>query len=637
MFAIIDRESKVDSLSPDGNKIQELKGDIELKGVRFAYPSRPDVPVLHGLNLQIPSDKTTALVGASGSGKSTIFGLVERWYSPGQGSITLDGHPIETLNLQWLRTRIRLVQQEPTLFSGTIYQNVVDGLTGSSMGSLPDDEKRKLVEASCISAFAHDFIQELPQGYDTIIGERGASLSGGQKQRIVIARSIISNPRVLLLDEATSALDPKAEKIVQQALNNVAKGRTMIVIAHRLSTIRDADNIIVMKKGETIEQGSHEQLIALGGAYASLVHAQDLGKRDMSKDESEGEEIEPVEELDRPFTTVSTTASGRAAAMSAKTGKDEDDVGYGLLQGMYYIAKEQRTLWLSFFLILISAAAGGEFFLLMEPIHHEDRVLIVMLGVTYPALAVLFAKTMEAFETIDVSKGNFFSLMFFIVAIGNAVAYTIAGWVANVIAQHMMKVYRAEIFNNTLRQDMSFFDSPAHGTGTLVARLSVEPTSLQELLSMNIALMMVNIVNLLSSAILAIAFGWKLGLVLTLGALPVLVASGYLRIRLEFKFEDDTADRFASSSALASEAVMAIRTVSSLALEGAIIDRYRKSLEGIAKQSIGSLGWKMLFYSLSQSISYLAMGLGFWYVAFILHPFLGASKLTKQPTGTAVD
>lgn len=225
---------------------------------------------------------------------------------------------------------------------------------------------------------------------------------------------------------------------------------------------------------------------------------------------------------------------------------------------------------------------------------------------------MLFAKTLEAFQTIDVAKTNFFALMFFVVALGNAVAYIFAGWLANVIAQKIMRFYRAEIFDNTLRQDMSFFDSPAHGAGALVARLSTEPTSLQELLSMNIALMIVNLVNLLSSSILAIVTGWKLGLVLVFGALPVLVGSGYMRIRLEFKFDDDKAELFASSSALASEAVMAIRTVSSLALEGAIIDRYRKSLEGIAKHSIGSLGWKMLFYSLSQSISFLAMGLGFW-------------------------
>lgn len=585
IFSIIDRESLIDSLSTAGEKIANFKGDIEIRNLRFAYPSRPDVPVLHGLNLDIPSDRTTALVGASGSGKSTIFGLLERWYLPASGSITLDGHKLEGLNLQWLRTNIRLVQQEPTLFSGSIYQNVVDGLTGTSMVEFPDAEKRKLVEESCKAAFAHDFVSDLPQGYDTIIGERGASLSGGQKQRIVIARSIISNPRVLLLDEATSALDPNAEKVVQQALNNAAKGRTMIVIAHRLSTIRDADNIVVMSKGETIEQGTHEQLISLGGAYSRLVSAQDLSSSSAGVKEEMEKEDGAVEDLNQLITRQSTNADQIAEA-------NYNLIDYGLLHGVLLIIKEQPRLWWPLILTLLCSIAGGA---------------------TYPALAVLFAKTMEAFEAIDVAKGNFFALMFFIVAIGNFIAYAIAGWYANVIAQHVMKFYRSELFDNTLRQDMAFFDHPDHGTGALVSRLSAEPTNLQELLSMNLSLIMVNIVNLVSSSILGIAYGWKLGLVLTLGALPVLVGSGYVRIRMEFKFDDDTAARFARSSGFASEAVMAIRTVSSLALERAIVDRYRQALEGIARHAIGSLGWKMFFYSLSQSVSFLAMALGFWY------------------------
>lgn len=452
------------------------------------------------------------------------------------------------------------------------------------MANLPEDEQRTLVKEACRSAFAHDFIEELPQGYDTIIGERGASLSGGQKQRVVIARSIISNPKVLLLDEATSALDPKAEKIVQQALNNVAKGRTMVVIAHRLSTIRDADNIIVMSKGATVENGTHEELIERNGTYARLVRAQDLGHNDIKSTEGEDEN---VDDLDNRVTQVSTANSAGGATQIAK-----DDEGLSLSKGLWLVLKEQPKLWWPLFITFLCAIAGGA---------------------TYPALAVLFARTMEAFETVDVSKANFYALMFFVVALGNLAAYAVAGWIANVIAQHIMQFYRGELFNNTLRQEMVFFDQPEHSTGSLVSRLSAEPTSLQELLSMNLALMLINIVNLLSSSILAIAYGWKLGLTLVLGALPVLVGAGYIRIRLEFKFEDDTSNRFAKSSGLASEAVMAIRTVSSLALERAIVDRYRVSLEGIAKQAIGGLGWRMLFYSLSQSISFLAMGLGFWY------------------------
>jgi ATP-binding cassette subfamily B (MDR/TAP) protein 1 len=161
LFAIIDRKSQIDSLSTEGQTIPDFEGDIKLRGVRFAYPTRPDVDVLHGLDLDIPANKQTALVGASGSGKSTIFGLLERWYTA-QGEITLDGRRVQDLNLQWLRTRIRLVQQEPTLFSGTIYQNIVDGLTGTEMAGLPDEEKRRLVTDACKSAYAHDFIEELP-------------------------------------------------------------------------------------------------------------------------------------------------------------------------------------------------------------------------------------------------------------------------------------------------------------------------------------------------------------------------------------------------------------------------------------------------------------------------------------------
>lgn len=505
---------------------------------------------------------------------------------PSAGSITLDGRPVESLNLQWLRTNIRMVQQEPTLFSGTIYQNVVDGLTGTSMVDLSEEEKKRMVVDACKSAYAHDFIEALPNGYDTWIGERGASLSGGQKQRVVIARSIISNPKVLMLDEATSALDPNAEKIVQQALNNVAKGRTMIVIAHRLSTIRDADNIIVMAKGETIEQGSHDSLIERGGTYSRLVRLQDLGKGSASTEDedSETDKEEPVSGLD----PVLSRASQHATADISQ----DDGINYGLLKGLWLVIKEQRSLWFSgFILVIISLLGGG----------------------TYPALAILFSKTMKAFETIDVSEANFFSLMFFVVALANFVIYAVAGWVCNEIGQHVMTAYRGELFDNTLRQDMVFFDDPNRGTGALVSRLAAEPTSLQELLSMNLSLIMINIVTVLSSSILAIAYGWKLGLVLTLCALPVLVGSGYVRIRLEYKFDDDTAGRFAKSSSLASEAVLGIRTVSSLALERAVIERYNSALEGLAREAIAGLGWKMLFYSFSQSASFLAMALGFWY------------------------
>lgn len=195
---------------------------------------------------------------------------------PLSGTIKLDGRAIDSLNLNWLRTNVRLVQQEPVLFNGTVFENIANGLIGTAWEHATVEEQQKRVEQAAEFAFAHDFISKLPQGYSTRIGERGGLLSGGQKQRLAIARSIISEPKVLLLDEATSALDPHAEGIVQKALDNVSKDRTTIVIAHKLATIREADNIVVMSKGRILQQGTHDSLLATDGAYSRLVQAQNL-------------------------------------------------------------------------------------------------------------------------------------------------------------------------------------------------------------------------------------------------------------------------------------------------------------------------------------------------------------------------
>ena len=212
-----------------------------------------------------------------------------------------------------------------------------------------------------------------------------------------------------------------------------------------------------------------------------------------------------------------------------------------------------------------------------------------------------------------VDRGDFYSLMFFVIALGNLAAYAVMGWFTNVLSATMIRRYRLEIFNNILRQDMAFFDRPGNTTGALASRLSSEPTSLQELLSFNVGLILIVIVNLLSSCVLAIATGWKLGLVLVFGALPPLAFSGYLRIRLEFKLDDETSSRFAGSAGIASEAVLAVRTVSSLVLERDVLRRYEESLRNITTRSIKSLTFNMFWYALSQSVSFLCMALGFWY------------------------
>jgi ATP-binding cassette subfamily B (MDR/TAP) protein 1 len=265
IMQVMDRKPVIDAFDEGGEKLEKVKGDIVFHKVDFAYPSRPDNPVARGYSLEIKAGQTVALVGASGSGKSTAIQLVERFYDPDDGKVTLDGVDLTKLNVKWLRQQIGLVGQEPVLFGGSIAENIRYGKPGAT-----DEE----VVAAAKSANAHVFIEEFPKGYDTDVGEKGGQLSGGQKQRIAIARAIIKNPSILLLDEATSALDTESERVVQKALDDLlAKTkRTTIVIAHRLSTIRNADKICVVDNGKIVEEGTHDELMKKGpsGLYYKL-------------------------------------------------------------------------------------------------------------------------------------------------------------------------------------------------------------------------------------------------------------------------------------------------------------------------------------------------------------------------------
>ncbi|KAM6477650.1 P-loop containing nucleoside triphosphate hydrolase protein [Trichoderma sp. SZMC 28011] len=599
LFELIDRQSDINPFDGSGDKPSEVIGHIELENVNFAYPSRPGITVLDDFSLIVPAGKVTALVGQSGSGKSTIVGLLERWYNPKSGVIKLDGKPINELNLNWLRKHVRLVQQEPVLFQGSAFDNIAHGLVGTQWEHASREEKMAQVEEAAKIAFAHDFISELPNGYDTQIGQRGGLLSGGQKQRVAIARSIVSQPKVLLLDEATSALDPHAEGIVQRALDRASEGRTTIVIAHKLATIRKADNIVVMKKGKIIEQGTHAGLMKQDGTYAQLVRIQDLA---VSKNQSdtESEDQDDEKEAHDPADLVkSLSRYATKDQVRLEQQKERDNYEHykklGFLSVVWKLVVDHPELrWAYIFCVLccLGGAAG------------------------FPGQAILLSSTIDVFTLTGsemTKKGNFFAAMFIVLAAGCLIFYGVLGFATNAIAQTLSHKLRRQSLNDMLRQDLQFFDRPENNIGALASRVDANPQAILELMGFNIALILVAVFNITACSILAIAYSWKLGLVVVFAGLPPMVGSGWFKIRLDVKLDHGISARQSRSAAIASEAVTAIRTVSSLAIEESVLNSYTHELDQAIVGSVKPMSIMMVCFAFTQCIEYFFLALGFWY------------------------
>ncbi|KAF3017156.1 hypothetical protein E8E14_011158 [Neopestalotiopsis sp. 37M] len=615
--------------------------DIIFQDVDFAYPSRPHVKVLDGLNLTLEAGKLTAIVGPSGSGKSTIVGLIERWYSLDdqytiakaidaakekakqkkkakgetddddvneeskvtsdqesgppvelKGSISTSGQELKDIELKWWRSQIGLVQQEPFLFNDSIHKNVAYGLIGSRFENESEERKKELVIEACKEAFADEFIDRLPDGYDTMVGDSGTKLSGGQRQRISIARAVIKKPKILILDEATSAIDVRGERIVQAALDKVSQGRTTVTIAHRLSTIKKADAIVVLQKGRVVERGTHESLLQNEkGAYYGLVHAQQLSLGEPT----EASDAEAPEEED----LGAILSREKSAAVS-----DHNDVVQkttykrrGLINSFGRLLYEQRDRFPSYGLIIFFSMCTA---------------------VAFPLQAYLFAQIVVIFQYDPQSahfrdEANFWSLMWMVLAICIGFSYFVVGFVATHLAHYISALYRKQYFENLLYQKTSFFDDEDNSTGTLTARVGGDPKQLEEMLGMNMALVYNAIFTVFGTLAVAFAFGWKLALVALCVTMPLGLSAGYFRVKYELEFEKMYSAVFAESSKFAAEAIGAFRTVSSMTLEDTITERYDKLLNGHVGSAFKKARWTTLIFALSDSISLGCQALIFWY------------------------
>ncbi|XP_052146791.1 ABC transporter B family member 19-like [Oryza glaberrima] len=572
VFEVIDRVPEIDAYGAGGRALPAVKGLMEFKDVEFAYPSRPDAMVLYNLNLVIPAAKTLALVGVSGGGKSTMFALIERFYDPTRGSITLDGHDLASLNLRWLRSQIGLVGQEPVLFSTSIIENVMMG---------KENATRHDAISACAMANVHTFVLALPDGYDTQVGDRGAQLSGGQKQRIALARAIIRDPRILLLDEPTSALDTESEAVVQQSIDRLAAGRTVVVIAHRLATVRNADTIAVLDRGAVVESGRHADLMARRGPYSALVSlASDSGG---ARPDLAGAAAAYTSFTDESGYDVSVSKSryGFQTIREEEEKKDSQDAKVRVSE-IWRLQRREGPLLILGFLMGIHA------------------------GAVFSVFPLLLGQAVEVYFDADTArmKRQVEYLAMAVVGLGVACILTmtgqqgLCGWAG---ARLTMRV-RDRLFRAIMRQEPAWFDEEDNAMGVLVTRLARDAVAFRSMFGDRYAVLLMAVGS--AGVGLGICFGldWRLTLVAT-ACTPLTLGASYLNLLINVGARSDDG-AYARASGIAAGAVSNVRTVAALCAQGSVVGTFNRALDGPAAKASRRSQLMGVILGLSQGAMY---------------------------------
>uniref|UniRef100_A0A8C9K1K0 Bile salt export pump n=1 Tax=Panthera tigris altaica TaxID=74533 RepID=A0A8C9K1K0_PANTA len=617
IFQTIDRKPIIDCMSEDGYKLDRIKGEIEFHNVTFHYPSRPEVKILNNLNMVIKSGEMTAVVGSSGAGKSTAIQLIQRFYDPSEGMVTLDGHDIRSLNIQWLRAQIGIVEQEPVLFSTTIAENIRYGREDATMEDIVLAAK---------AANAYNFIMDLPQQFDTLVGEGGGQMSGGQKQRVAIARALVRNPKILLLDMATSALDNESEAMVQEALSKIRHGHTIVSVAHRLSTIRAADVIIGFEHGTAVERGTHEELMERKGVYFTLVTLQSQGNQAANgegiKNETEDGSFGGRQTFSRESYQASLRASIRQRSKSQLSYLvPEPPLAVVDHKSTYEEDRKDKDIPVEEEIEPAPVRRILRFNAPEWPYMLVGAVGASVNGSVTPLYAFLFSQTLGTFSLLDKeeqrSQINVVCLLFVVLGCISICTQFLQGYAFAKSGELLTKRLRKFGFRAILGQDIGWFDDLRNSPGALTTRLATDASQVQGATGSQIGMMVNSFTNITVAMIIAFIFSWKLSLVIVC-FFPFLALSGAIQIRMLTGFATQDKQALEIAGQVTNEALNNIRTVAGIGKERQFIKAFEIELEKPFKTAFRKANVYGFCYGFSQCIVFVANSASYRYGGYLI-------------------
>lgn len=600
------------------------------------------------MSLDFEANKTTAIVGSSGSGKSTVASLLLRFYDPHSGSIELGSQNIKDFNVTHLRRNVAMCSQNPTMFNMSVFDNIAAGMTGiAHLQNMSEDKKHEAVIEAARAADALSFIEELPKGFRTVVGAAGAFLSGGQRQRVAIARALIRDPKILILDEATSALDSSSEKRVYEALDRKRGERTLIIIAHRISSIKNSDKIIVMGQGRVLEEGTHNSLMELAGAYKELVDKTNANNYIPGVNDGEDEDKLPSEKpLTKPAPVARSATYEAKSSLSGTHGsyvtrssntdqlqtherpkphknllkvptnieanpeglirpKMDDDQqrhysGPALMRRFGKFAKEQ---WIYFALGLLGSAC---------------------VGATFPTSAYLTGLVIDRLSALvggDASaRGRVHTYAFWYEILAVLVIFTgfASGFFLCFASERLVRKFREVLCRALVRQEVGFFDDEDNSIGALTSGLSSHPAAVAAASGLVLSQLLISSFNLIGSVALAYAMSWKLAVV-CLAPICLFIVFAYANVVLLERYENEGQDAQDDSASYASDNIGAIREVQAMTREEAVHDHYANLLNpDNEKKRLKYLYLGVLGFAFSQASIFWVSGLTFWWGSRLL-------------------